>query len=68
MNSVDVFNKVKVSSPADVSKFTRHLAKPPLASAKEAHALAAISAESSNESGSSVGVARFQKNGIEKEE
>ena len=54
-NSVDDFSNVYVSSPADVSKSTRHLPRAPLASANSLQALAAISAASSNESGSSVG-------------
>ena len=44
-----------VSSPALVSKSTRQRPNNPAASAKSPHAIAAISAASSNESGNSVG-------------
>jgi hypothetical protein len=52
---------VYVSSPPEVSKPTRHRPKGPDASEKAAQALAAISAESSSESGSSVGIADIIK-------
>ena len=57
INSVDDFNNVYVSSPAEVSKSTRQRPNAPDDSANAAQHCAAISAASSNESGNSVGVA-----------
>ena len=54
MNSVEALRGVNVSSPTDVSKSTRHRADGPVDLWRDPHALAAMSAASSRESGRSV--------------